>query len=80
MRVKAILRRTAGNIKTANLLSFNSGDLEINIDEHTVRKNGDEIRLSPNEFSILLVLAQNPNRTYSRAQLINAAMAMILPV
>jgi len=74
MRVKAILRRTAGNIKTANLLSFNSGDLEINIDEHTVRKNGDEIRLTPNEFSILLVLAQNPNRTYSRAQLINAAM------
>lgn len=74
MRVKAILRRTAGNIKTANLLSFNAGDLEINIDEHTVRKKGDEIRLTPNEFSILLVMAQNPNRTYSRAQLINSAM------
>lgn len=74
MRVKAILRRTAGNTKTTNLISFHNRDLEINIDEHTVRKQGEEIRLTPNEFSILLVLAQNPNRTFSRAQLINAAL------
>lgn len=74
MRVKAILRRTAGNTKTTNLISFNGRDLEINIDEHTVRKQGEEIRLTPNEFSILLVLAQNPNRTYSRSQLINTAL------
>lgn len=74
MRVKAILRRTAGNTKTTNLISFHNRDLEINIDEHTVRKQGEEIRLTPNEFSILLVLAQNPNRTFSRAQLINAGL------
>lgn len=74
MRVKAILRRTAGNTKTANLLAFHDRDLEINADEHTVRKQGEEIRLTPNEFSILLVLAQNPNRTYSRTQLINTAL------
>lgn len=74
MRVKAILRRTAGNTKTTNLISFKDRDLEINIDKHSVRKQGEEIRLTPNEFSILLVLAQNPNRTYSRAQLINTAL------
>jgi len=74
MRVKAILRRTMGNTKTNHLLSFNQGDLEINIEEHTVKKKGEEIRLTPNEFSLLLVLAQNRNRTYSRAQLINTAM------
>ncbi len=74
MRVKAILRRAAGNIKMTHILSFNLGDLEINVDEYTIKKKGEEIRLTPNEFSILLVLAQNPNRTYSRAQLINAAL------
>lgn len=74
MRVKAILRRTAGNTKVNNSLSFNNKDLEINIDQHTIRKQGEEIRLTPNEFSILLALAQNPNRTYSRAQLINVAL------
>jgi DNA-binding response OmpR family regulator len=74
MRVKAILRRMAVNTQAMNQLSFNNGDLEINIDEHTVRKQGTEVRFTPNEFSILQVLAQNPNRTYSRAQLINAAL------
>lgn len=74
MRVKAIMRRTAGSAKTTNLLSFRSGDLVINIDEHTVKKGGEELRLTPNEFSILVTLAQNPNRTYSRAQLINTAL------
>ncbi|HHV64879.1 MAG TPA: response regulator transcription factor [Peptococcaceae bacterium] len=73
MRVKAILRRTEGQTKTKNTLIFNNGELEINIDEHTVSKRGKELRLTPNEFSILLVMAQNPNKTYSRAQLINAA-------
>lgn len=74
MRVKAILRRTMGNTRSTHLLSFNKGDLEINSEEHTVMKKGEEIRLTPNEFSLLLVFAQNRNRTYSRAQLINTAL------
>lgn len=74
MRVKAILRRTAGNTKTGNGLSFNSSDLEINEEEHTVRKKGEEVRLTPNEFTILLTLAKNPNRTFSRTQLIDTAL------
>lgn len=74
MRVKAILRRTAGNAQNGNVLSFNSSDLEINEEEHTVRKRREEVRLTPNEFSILLTLAKNPNRTFSRTQLIDLAL------
>lgn len=74
MRVKAILRRAEGKIKAVSVLSFGQGKLEINIDEHTVKKSGIEIRLTPNEFNILKVLAQNPQRTFSREQLINAAL------
>ncbi|UWG97153.1 response regulator transcription factor [Dehalobacter sp. DCM] len=74
MRVKAILRRTARNNLAGPVLSFNSGDLEINEEEHTVRKKGQEVRLTPNEFSILLTLAKNTNRTFSRTQLIDSAL------
>lgn len=74
MRVKAILRRTMGSVKATQALSFNQGDIIINIEEHTVMKKGEEIRLTPIEFSLLLVFAQNRNRTYSRAQLISTAL------
>lgn len=74
MRIKAILRRTGGKMRSTNVLTFNDSELEINIEEHSVKKNGQEIRLTPNEFEILLVLAQNPYKTFSRAQLINAAL------
>jgi len=74
MRIKAILRRTGGKARSANVLTFNNRELEINLDEHIVRKNGQDVRLTPNEFEILLVLAQNPYKTFSRAQLINAAL------
>lgn len=74
MRVKAILRRTKGNVRSAEILSFNNGDLEINADEHVVRKKGQEVKLTPNEYNILLALARNPNKIYSRTQLINIAL------
>lgn len=74
MRVKAILRRTLVKTKTENILSFNKGDLVINLEEYTVKKQGKEIHLTPNEFQILLVMAQNPSKTFSRAQLINSAL------
>jgi DNA-binding response OmpR family regulator len=74
MRIKAILRRTGGNVSYPNILSYNEGDLEINVDEHKVKKNKQEVNLTPNEYKILLVLAQNPNRIYSRTQLINTVM------
>lgn len=66
MRVKAILRRTLGKTRIENSLAFNKGDLEINLDEYTVKKQGREIHLTPNEFQILLIMAQNPNKTFSR--------------
>jgi len=74
MRVKVILRRTLGKTKTENNLSFNKGDLVINLEEYTVKKQDKEVHLTPNEFQILLVMAQNPNKTFSRAQLINSAL------
>ncbi len=45
-------------------------DMEINMEERTVRKNGVEIPLKPMEFELLAVLAKNKNRAISRENLL----------
>jgi DNA-binding response OmpR family regulator len=44
-------------------------DLIINVDEHTVTKNDELIQLTPKEFNILLLLAQNRGQVFSSEQL-----------
>jgi DNA-binding response OmpR family regulator len=44
-------------------------DLIINIDEHTVIKNEKRIQLTPKEFNILLLLAQNKGQVFTSEQL-----------
>lgn len=73
MRVKAILRRTQA-VNRSNILSFNDGDLIIDTDNLSVKKRQKEIETTPNEFKILAMLAENPGKTFSRSQLINAAL------
>ena len=55
--------------RSAGVLLLN--DLEINLDEHKVRKNGGEIPLTPMEFDLLAVLAKNRNMAISRETLIS---------
>ncbi len=72
-RVRAILRRTKGDSVMTDELNFNGGDLVIDIPKHLIKKTGNSINLTPNEFKILLVLAQNPKTVFSRGQLVNMA-------
>lgn len=73
-RVKALLRRSyRGDTPLADILSFNNGDLEIDIDKMSVRKNKSEIDLTVNEFKILLTLLSNPDQVLSREQLIESS-------
>jgi DNA-binding response OmpR family regulator len=72
-RVRAILRRSRGNAAISDVLVFNSNDLYIDIPKHVVKKNGETINLTPNEFKVLLTLAQNPHKVYTRGQLVSIA-------
>lgn len=56
------------------------GAIEIDPDEHEVRVEGREVELTPTEFRILEVLAHNPGRTFTRAQLLDRAKAENLDV
>ena len=66
VRVEKALERTNKTSSTAKIF-----DIEINFEEHTVRKGEDEILLKPMEFDLLAVLVKNKNIAISREKLLN---------
>ncbi|NDJ33053.1 MAG: response regulator transcription factor [Chloroflexi bacterium] len=68
-RVKAILRRNRGEPRP--MLSF--AHIRIEPDARKAWVRGDLVELTPNEFDLLLTLAQNPGLVLSREQLIQHA-------
>jgi two-component system alkaline phosphatase synthesis response regulator PhoP len=67
-RVRALLRRIRGGIKTPSMIRI--GALEIDSEKHNVSFNGNPIRLTPNEFKLLFILASRPGQTLTREQLL----------
>ncbi len=67
-RVKAVLRRTKAD--TNNPIK-RFGQLEINLQSHQVLLNKKDISLTPRDLSVLLFLAEHPNQTFTREQLID---------
>ena len=73
-RVKALLRRSYRDSSTlAEILIFNNGDLEVDIDKMIIRKKGEIIYLTSNEFKVLVSLLTSPGQVFSREQLIELA-------
>jgi DNA-binding response OmpR family regulator len=72
-RVKAIFRRVdaiaSREVKARQLLEF--GDLGIDVERRAVTLRGAVIDLTAKEFDLLLHLALNPGRVYTRAQLLD---------
>ncbi len=69
MRVKAVLRRTAGvQIKEEEQLQYKG--LVINIPQKKVKIDGEETSLTKKEFEILLLLLQNQGRVFSREDIL----------
>lgn len=69
MRVKAVLRRTAGvQIKEEEQLQYKG--LVINIPQKKVTIDGEETSLTKKEFEILLLLRQNQGRVFSREDIL----------
>lgn len=70
-RVRTILRRANPSIKTGEVVQI--GELTINVDLHKVTLHDKTIDLTPTEFEILLTLARNPKRVFSRLQIMEQA-------
>ena len=68
-RVRAVLRRS--DVKPASKSTINVGEIMIDTNKRLVRCGDWNIELTPIEFDILRVMAENPGRVYSRMQLLD---------
>jgi len=72
-RVRAVLRRTEGAGPAAPEI-ITAGDLVIDLTRHIVTLAGQPLDLTPTEFDVLAVLAREPGRAFTRAQLLDLAL------
>ena len=71
-RIKAIMRRTAASEpKEENSKVIESGDLKLDCESRRLFVQGREIDLTAKEFDLLELLVMNPNKVYSRENLLN---------
>lgn len=68
-RIKAVLRRSDPSRIQDEILQFRS--LTIDPAKFEVTLNGKEITLTPTEFQLLMILAQNPGRVFTREQILS---------
>ncbi|MFE4077253.1 response regulator transcription factor [Peribacillus sp. YIM B13477] len=78
-RVKAILRREKHYLALNNQVINNPyqdetiklGDLVIDMKNYSVKKNGQDLKLTSKEFNILKIFITRPNQVFTKAQVYN---------
>jgi DNA-binding response OmpR family regulator len=69
-RVKTVLRRTERSTSSEVVVEIK--ELSIHLDTRLVKRGDVVIELTPSEYNLCLLMAQNPGRVYSRLQLLEA--------
>ncbi len=69
-RMRALLRRSGAPAEKQRILR--AADFEIDLASHTIRRAGQDIELTPTEFNLLAMLAEQPGRTFTRLQLLES--------
>jgi len=68
-RVRAVLRRARGNVESPGVVRI--GDLAVDLANRNVTVAGEPVSLTPTEFDLLAIMARNPGRPFTRAQLMD---------
>lgn len=68
-RIKAVLRRVDDFSNVSNKI-IRYKNLEINLNDYTVKVNDSPVQCTSKEIEILWVMASNPNRVFTREQLL----------
>lgn len=71
-RIRAVLRRAPGD-DTAGPVELRHGDLVLNLREHVAYVRGEQVPLTPTEFSLLQSMMRSPGQAFTRGQLIERA-------
>ncbi len=67
-RIRAVLRRASSDAHT--VLRFS--DVEIDVDRRVVTRAGQDIKVTPAEYNLLVYFLQNPDRPLTRDAILNA--------
>ena len=70
-RIKAVLRRTAPASDTSDVKEVNYDKLSINLTNYEMKVNGVSVDTPPKELELIYHLASNPNRVFTRDQLLD---------
>ncbi|MBQ9858053.1 MAG: response regulator transcription factor, partial [Oscillospiraceae bacterium] len=71
-RVRALLRRSAiVATQSAPSTQITAGDITIDTEQRTALKNNIPVELTAREFDIIELLMKNPNKVYSRDNLLD---------
>ena len=71
-RVKAVMRRTnTPKVEKVNSSAISAEGLLIDIDKRKVVLDDRRVELSPKEFELLVLMASNPGRNYTRTELLD---------
>lgn len=75
VRVEALLRRTTSEaVPLSNILSFRQNDLVIDYLQREVRKEGNTVPLTPNEYKLLITLVKYPKKLFTRDELVTLVL------
>ena len=71
-RIKAVMRRThSKNSDQQDSATITVEGLFIDVDKRKVLLEDKRVELSPKEFELLVLMASNPGRNYTRTELLN---------
>lgn len=69
-RAEAVLRRSRAG--ASSVFSFCGGDLTVDLSSREVKKSGNPVNLTPNEFKIIRTFVRHPKKVYTREELLAA--------
>jgi len=76
-RINSLLRRSDEGVSPLfDKMSWNNNDLEVDLVSYTVRKLGEIVNLTPNEFKLLCAMIKYPKKTFTREELIEVAFGV----
>ncbi|GAA5528252.1 response regulator transcription factor [Herpetosiphon gulosus] len=69
-RIRAVLRRSQWSVQPQANGIKRYGELEIDLEAHSVRRAGLDVRLTPTEFALLAYLSTHPNKVLTHRMLL----------
>jgi DNA-binding response OmpR family regulator len=70
LRVRSVLRRSAGRLAPAQASVLRDGDLEVDVAAHQATRDGEPLGLTAREYDLLVFFLQQPRQAFSREDLL----------